>query len=162
MTKRTTILAGALAPITAITALILMPAVASAENGGADLLALYGRMHAAMAADSAAGVVAAAGEIAGQAEAAMSGPHAEAFSAVEKAARAMTGADLETLREQFLPLSTAMAKLVEAGALAGADIYYCSMAEGYWLQTKNDSAVKNPYYGKSMLTCGWKVDKVEG
>ena len=25
-----------------------------------------------------------------------------------------------------------------------------------------DEAVRNPYYGKSMLACGWKVDKVEG
>jgi hypothetical protein len=29
---------------------------------------------------------------------------------------------------------------------------YCPMAKGYWLS--DNSAVKNPYYGKSMLTCG--------
>jgi hypothetical protein len=153
---RTILLAGA-----ALAALALAP-LAAAEDG-ADLLGPYARVHAALAADSAAGVTSAAAELGDlAAAAAKAGPHAAAYAAVAEAARALTGADLAALREQSKPLSTAMAKLVEAGALAGADIYYCSMARGYWLQGENDSAVRNPYYGKSMLECGWKVEKVEG
>jgi hypothetical protein len=36
------------------------------------------------------------------------------------------------------------------------------MADAYWLQKTGDDELRNPYYGKSMLTCGEKVDKVEG
>jgi hypothetical protein len=134
-----------------------------AAEAGPDLLTPYARMHAAMAADGAVGVVAAAGEIAAAAGAASkSGDHAAAYAAVAAAAKAMGGADLVELRERYRTLSAAMAKLVEAGALGGADIYHCSMVPGYWLQAKGDTAVRNPYYGKSMLACGSKVEKVEG
>lgn len=57
---------------------------------------------------------------------------------------------LEVARESFKKLST------EAVALAkGQEGYYvatCPMARADWVQTS--PAISNPYYGKSMLTCG--------
>jgi hypothetical protein len=149
--------------VAAVAAAIPFAATPLAAAGEADPLAAYSKMHAAMAADRAAGVVAAAAEVASAARArSKSGTHAAAWAAVAEAAAAVRGEELATLREQYKPLSIAMAKLVESGALAGADIYYCSMAPGYWLQAKADSTVRNPYYGSEMLGCGWKVEKVEG
>lgn len=131
---------------------------AQPEAGGTQLLSLYAKMHTSLAVDDPAEVRQTAAALA--ATAALG--EGAGYAAVAEAARAMSGDDLKVLREQFLGVSKAMARLVESGALAGADIYYCSMADGYWLQAKGDSAVRNPYYGKSMLTCGWTVDKVEG
>jgi len=38
--------------------------------------------------------------------------------------------------------------------LSDAPLYqqYCPMKKSYWLS--KDAAIKNPYYGKQMLTCG--------
>ncbi|MFP6646637.1 MAG: hypothetical protein VCF24_24210 [Candidatus Latescibacterota bacterium] len=33
---------------------------------------------------------------------------------------------------------------------------YCPMVSAPWLQTEMD--LRNPYYGSSMLTCGWIDD----
>ena len=149
------------------TAISLLTVGALAAHGetttGSELLGLYGRIHAALAADSVAGVGEAAAELAARAEAAAkNGAQAAAFEAVAVAASAVSGSDLETLREKHRALSMAMAKLTEAGALAGADLYYCPMADGYWLQESADAGARNPYYGKSMPKCGSKVDRVEG
>jgi len=133
------------------------------QDAAGELLALYGKVHAALAADSAAGVAEAAATIAAKAEhAGHHGPASAAYAAVATAAKAMTGDDLAALRERHKALSLAFAELVESGALSGAQLYYCPMADGYWLQAAADGGVKNPYYGKSMLKCGSKVDKVEG
>ena len=35
---------------------------------------------------------------------------------------------------------------------AGVNVVFCSMAKASWLQT--DKKIRNPYYGKKMLTCG--------
>jgi hypothetical protein len=145
--------------IATLTALALLASAAGARaGGGQDVLPLYAQMHADLAADSAKEVQKTAAALA------VAAAHADgaSYAAVAEAARAMTGDDLAQLREQFHDVSKAMAKLVESGALAGADIYYCSMADGYWLQADGDSKVRNPYYGKSMLGCGWTVDRVEG
>lgn len=129
----------------------------------AEILGLYGEMHAALADDAATGVKTKAGQLAMKAASALrlakdAAPYQELARAAGKVAAEL---ELDTLREQFKPLSMAIARLVESGALAGADIYYCPMADGYWLQAGADTGVKNPYYGKSMLKCGSKVDKVE-
>ncbi len=66
----------------------------------------------------------------------------------------------KTLTQQritFLQISNAMIRLVENfGINKKVMIQYCPMADdfkgGYWLST--DAAIKNPYFGSKMLTCG--------
>lgn len=67
--------------------------------------------------------------------------------------------DLEKQRSLFKDLSTSMWQLVQASASLSQDVYYqyCPMKKAYWLS--NEAAVKNPYYGAKMLTCGSVKDK---
>ncbi len=61
-------------------------------------------------------------------------------------------------REHFVTLSNNLTTLTKALKINGEPAYlqFCPMANGgkgaYWLSKENK--VKNPYYGKSMLTCG--------
>jgi len=62
--------------------------------------------------------------------------------------------DLKGAREADKPLSASLIKYL-ADNKAGKGMYheaYCPMAKASWLQT--DKAIKNPYMGKAMLTCG--------
>jgi hypothetical protein len=62
--------------------------------------------------------------------------------------------DLKAAREAFKPLSASLVKYL-AENKAGQGTYheaYCPMAKANWLQT--GKAIKNPYMGKAMLTCG--------
>ena len=62
--------------------------------------------------------------------------------------------DLKAAREAFKPLSTSLIKYL-ADNKAGKGKYheaYCPMVKASWLQAEKD--IKNPYMGKSMLTCG--------
>lgn len=62
--------------------------------------------------------------------------------------------DLNMQREHFANLSNNMATLAKAVKLTADPIYkqYCPMKKTNWLS--NEKAIKNPYYGKTMLTCG--------
>lgn len=125
------------------------------------LVALYLPMQEALAGDSVASVKEQAAQMASTAAAAAkSGGDKTLYEPVVAAAAAMTAADIAGLREQFKPLSLALAHLVEKVAVAGHGIYFCPMADAYWIQTTG--AVKNPYFGSKMLTCGEPVTKVEG
>jgi Protein of unknown function (DUF3347) len=57
-------------------------------------------------------------------------------------------------REHFASLSANMATLARQTHLSQQPIYedYCPMNKSYWLS--NDPAIKNPYFGASMPTCG--------
>ena len=57
-------------------------------------------------------------------------------------------------REHFSSLSNNIYKLAKAVKLSAAPVYreYCPMKKMYWLSSA--AAIKNPYYGKMMLTCG--------
>ena len=77
-------------------------------------------------------------------------------AAIVKAAKAMEeAADLKTAREAFGGLSDAV---IAAGTAEGwkdlpdLRVAYCPMVKKSWLQ--KDDAIKNPYYGSGMLTCG--------
>lgn len=127
------------------------------------MLAEYGKIHEAMADDRAGGVAAAAARIAELAQRESAGSAGkEAYLKLASTAGAMTGSDLGTLRGQFMDVSKAMAALVDTAGQGAADFYYCPMVDAYWLQKKGDDALRNPYYGKSMLRCGEKVARVEG
>ena len=74
---------------------------------------------------------------------------------VAKQAEALAKAkDLKAAREAFKPLSTSLVKYL-ADNKAGKGVYhegYCPMVKSSWLQKETE--VRNPYMGKSMLTCG--------
>ena len=62
--------------------------------------------------------------------------------------------DVKKQRERFNDLSNNFFAMLKGLNANEQPVYqqYCPMAKGYWLS--DNSAVKNPYYGKSMLTCG--------
>ena len=62
--------------------------------------------------------------------------------------------DIKQQREIFANFSTNMFALAKAVKLSSRPIYeaYCPMKKAYWLS--NNKAIKNPYYGSAMITCG--------
>ena len=62
--------------------------------------------------------------------------------------------EVKNQRERFNDLSNNFFAMLKGLNANEQPVYqqYCPMAKGYWLS--DNSAVKNPYYGKSMLTCG--------
>lgn len=62
--------------------------------------------------------------------------------------------DINKQREHFANLSNNMATLAKAVKLTADPIYkqYCPMKKTNWLS--HEKAIKNPYYGNAMLTCG--------
>lgn len=61
---------------------------------------------------------------------------------------------IETQRASFGKLSNNMIALTKQFKLSDTSVFvqFCPMADASWLSA--EKAVKNPYYGKSMLTCG--------
>ncbi len=131
----------------------------SAVGSTTALVGLYVPMQEALAGDSTTKVREQATQIVAEASRlAEAGGDKAALNPVIAAARGVTASGIDELREQFKPLSIAVAKLVEKEAVAGHGIYFCPMADGYWVQKRGD--VANPYYGKEMLRCGGPVAKV--
>lgn len=62
--------------------------------------------------------------------------------------------DLAGQRAAFKAFSDHVYALSKAVKLSDKPVYqqYCPMKKSYWLS--KDAAIKNPYYGKQMLTCG--------
>ncbi|MEO6914277.1 MAG: DUF3347 domain-containing protein [Chitinophagaceae bacterium] len=73
---------------------------------------------------------------------------------VKDAGKISETSDLKKQREYFAGLSTNMATLAKTMKLSDQPIYiaYCPMKKASWLTS--EKAIKNPYYGSSMLTCG--------
>ena len=61
---------------------------------------------------------------------------------------------IEHQREHFVSLSSNMYKLIKGVKLSTEPVYkmYCPMKKAYWLS--KDPVIRNPYYGKQMLSCG--------
>ncbi|MBB4803469.1 hypothetical protein HNP37_003544 [Flavobacterium nitrogenifigens] len=68
--------------------------------------------------------------------------------------------DLKKQRETFKSLSKSTYDLIKVSSPT-EPIYkqYCPMADADWLS--KEKAVKNPYYGSSMLTCGNVVETIK-
>ena len=68
--------------------------------------------------------------------------------------------DLKKQRETFKSLSKNTYELIKVSK-SGEVVYkqYCPMADADWLS--KEKAVKNPYYGSSMLTCGNVVETIK-
>ncbi|WP_165043030.1 DUF3347 domain-containing protein [Dysgonomonas sp. ZJ709] len=62
--------------------------------------------------------------------------------------------NIEKQRTAFMNLSTLMWSVIDNSNDLTQDVYYqyCPMKKAYWLST--EKAIKNPYYGSKMLTCG--------
>jgi hypothetical protein len=69
--------------------------------------------------------------------------------------------DLKVQREKFATLSTNMFALAKAVKLSTEPVYqqYCPMKKASWLS--DNKAIKNPYYGSAMLTCGSVIETVQ-
>ena len=69
--------------------------------------------------------------------------------------------DIKKQREVFANFSTNMYALAKSLKLSTEPIYYqyCPMKKAYWLSS--DKAVKNPYYGSAMLTCGKVTETIQ-
>ena len=64
-------------------------------------------------------------------------------------------------REHFSSLSNNIYKLAKAVKISAEPVYqeYCPMKKMYWLSS--EAAIKNPYYGKAMPTCGKVTDTLK-
>ncbi|KRB57424.1 DUF3347 domain-containing protein [Flavobacterium sp. Root186] len=76
-------------------------------------------------------------------------------------AKSISGtSDLKKQRETFKSLSKSTYDLIKVSS-PDQPVYkqYCPMADADWLS--KEKAVKNPYYGSSMLTCGNVVETIK-
>jgi hypothetical protein len=111
----------------------------------------YLKIHAALSADSVEGVSANAVAIA-------EGTHALGAPAIgiETAARQLaSAADLADARAKFGALNDAVDAYMTGQHVVlpeGVRVAYCPMVKKSWLQ--EGSSIANPYYGKSMFSCG--------
>jgi hypothetical protein len=134
--------------------LIVASPVSSAVSTSDELkaaVATYFQIQKQLAADTIDGVKDAATTLAGQSD-----KLGEGGPAVAKAAKALGEAgDLKAAREAFGPLSDAIVAAAKAEGwkdVSDAKLMYCPMVKRQWLQA--DATIRNPYFGKSMLSCG--------
>ena len=94
-------------------------------------------------------------------------PHARQLSAsteavggapARKAADALaTAKTIEDARKQFGELSLILVPKFQQANIPGVTAFMCSMKNQPWAQ--RGEAVENPYFGKSMLTCGSAIPR---
>lgn len=83
---------------------------------------------------------------------------------IAKSELVATAKNIENQRTQFMDVSESMYKLLKVAKLA-APVYYqhCPMYNdgkgANWLSMEN--AVKNPYYGSQMLSCGKTIETIK-
>ena len=111
----------------------------------------YLKIQAALSDDTLDGVKANAGEVA-TAATALGAPAMKIDTAAVQLASAV---EIDDAREKFGRLSEAIDTYMtglKLKAPEGVRVAYCPMVHKPWLQTA--STIDNPYFGKSMLTCG--------
>ena len=88
-------------------------------------------------------------------------PEANRVALIKDAANIAKTKDLKKQRGYFSALSENMFALAKSTKLSTEPVYkaYCPMAKASWLS--NSSAIKNPYYGSAMLTCGKVVETLK-
>jgi hypothetical protein len=145
-----------------LTILLFVQAAARPADLGS-ILTDYYQVKDALAAGDAAAAAAAAGEmlkaINGVDMKSMTpADHMVFMSAEDKLAfdarHISESKDINHQREHFMSLSANLFKLAGKVRLSNRAIYedYCPMKKAYWLT--DDTAIKNPYFGSSMPTCG--------
>jgi len=111
----------------------------------------YLKIQAALADDSMEGVKANAGKIA-TAATALGAP---AMKIDTTAVQLANATEIEDARDRFGALSAAIDTYMtglKLKAPEGVKVAFCPMVQKPWLQA--DASINNPYYGKSMQTCG--------
>jgi hypothetical protein len=111
----------------------------------------YLKIQAALSDDTMDGVKANAGDVA-TAATALGAPAMKIDTAAVQLASAV---EIEDAREKYGTLSEAIDTYMTGLKLKppeGVRVAFCPMVHKPWLQTA--STIDNPYYGKSMLTCG--------
>ncbi|MFP5079728.1 DUF3347 domain-containing protein [Pedobacter sp. JCM 36344] len=130
---------------------------------GSALLPLYYNVKDALVGGNAKLAASKAGELVK----ALNGADTKTLSAtnrdklLEHAGKIAGSKDLNSQREHFAGLSTAMIVLAKGSKLSTEPVYqmYCPMKKSNWLSS--EKVVKNPYYGSSMLTCGKVVETIK-
>jgi hypothetical protein len=127
---------------------------ATPASAAAGILEQYFVIHENLAGDTTAGIQAAALKLAKLSrQAAAQDPKVGAqLAAVSQAAIRLQTGDLKTARNEFGELSKRVTAWLQAAGGEKPHQFYCSMANKGWL--RQDRQTRNPYYGKSMLTCG--------
>jgi HPt (histidine-containing phosphotransfer) domain-containing protein len=136
---------------TFILTLVAVAGPALAADLPAALVDPYLRVQTALAGDKVDGVKGDAGQIARAA----GSLGAQAKAIVDAARQLESAADVTKARDAFGNLSDAIVAYLQAsGSTPGSDVKvaFCPMAAKPWLQ--KGTAIRNPYYGKSMLECG--------
>jgi len=132
-------------------ALLVANGPAQASEALDKVVASYLEIHSQLAADKVDGIKAPASAVA-TAAAGMG----DAGRDISAAAKAVEGAaDINAAREAFGTLSDAViaaAKAEDWKGLEDVKLAYCPMAKKSWLQ--KEDAIRNPYYGTQMPTCG--------
>ena len=129
---------------------------ASAADFVADVVGPYLAIQSALTKDDLKPVAAAARSLQKNAE--RLGGDGKAL--VEAAAKTADAKDLEAARTAFGDLSTALIAYADTTKqpIEGKIVAFCPMVKKSWVQA--DGAIANPYYGKSMLTCGNSTRKL--
>lgn len=88
-------------------------------------------------------------------------PELHRTSLIQDAANIANTKDIKKQRTYFSTLSEKMFSVAKGQKLSSEPVYkaYCPMVKASWLS--NSSAIKNPYYGSAMLTCGKVVETVK-
>lgn len=115
----------------------------------------------ALVSDNSAKAATAAGDFMKTLEAANQNIPAEQFKALKAdAGKIQQSKEIKTQRDAFFGLSDNMVELMKkTKSSTAAFVQYCPMAKGKWLSSKKD--IKNPYYGKSMLECGYVTEEIK-
>lgn len=131
------------------------PAFSTPAPAGFDaVLGHYEMTRKALVSDTVAGILDHAAAIQ---KLAKSAPADLAPQIAEAAKKLSAAKDLNTARDAFYELSKPMVRWREAAGSKANVVAYCSMTKRSWLQPKGE--IGNPYYGKSMATCGEVVSK---
>ena len=88
-------------------------------------------------------------------------PEISRIALIKDAASLANTQDIKKQRAYFSDLSESIFKFAKDQKLSPQPIYkaYCPMAKASWLS--KSSAIKNPYYGSAMLTCGSVVETIK-
>ena len=127
------------------------------------LLEHYYAIQKSLAADSIAGIPAAAAQIAklSRSATAKDSPAKPELTPLANAAAGLESTDLKSARDGFGELSDRLIAFMKAKKAKSDPPYqfYCPMVKKYWLQA--DQQTRNPYYGSSMPKCGELVKAVQ-
>ena len=139
------------------------PSVFAQSSGLSSILTAYYEIKDALVVGDAKAVASAAGgmlkAINGVDMTALAPKDHQAFMALQDklaydSRHISESSDINHQREHFTSLSADLFKLAKQARLSDQPIYedYCPMKKAYWLSS--DAAIKNPYFGSKMLTCG--------